>query len=100
MRKVKKFIYVFIVSSSMTSCIMMQSATISDVKPSTGTEVSASAGGLGVLGLSAPRNIAEKATYELKNKGAVGNVSTVMTMRNWGIVQYYRVVAKGTTEPK
>jgi len=100
MKKIKNLLALFIACSSMTSCITMQSASISNVKPSTGTEVSASAGRFGILGLTAPRNIAEKATYELKNNGAVGNVSSVMTMRNWGIVQYYRVVAKGTTEPK
>lgn len=100
MKNLTKAILPLLVSCGMTSCITMQSATISDVKPSTGTEVRSSAGGLGILGLSAPRNISEKATYKLKNKGAVGNVSTVLTMRNWGIVQYYKVTATGTTESK
>jgi len=84
----------------MTSCITMQSVGISDVKPSTGMEVKASSGGLGILTLTVPKKIVEQTTQELKSKGVVGNVSTVMTVRNWGIVQYYKVTAKGTTESK
>ena len=78
----------------------MNSVSISDVKPSTGTEVNGSASGIGFLHLGVPKGLAEKATYELKNKGAVGNVSTVLTMRDWYIVQFYKVTTKGTTEPK
>ena len=100
MKKIIKLSFAVLITSSMTSCITMQSVSVANVKPSTGTEVKASAGGLGILTLTVPRDIAEKATYELKNKGAVGNVSTVMTMRNWGIVQFYRVTATGTTEAK
>lgn len=85
---------------SLNSCITMQSVSISDVKPSTGTEVNGSASGIGFLHLGVPKGLAEKATYDLKNNGAVGNVSTVLTMREWGIVQFYKVTAKGTTEPK
>jgi hypothetical protein len=85
---------------SLNSCITMQSVSISDVKPSTGTEVNGSASGKGFLHLGVPKGLVKKATYELKNKGAVGNVSTVLTMREWGIVQFYKVTAKGTTEPK
>ncbi len=85
---------------SLNSCITMHSVSISDVKPSTGTEVNCSVSGLGFLHLGVPKGLAEKATYELKNKGAVGNVSTVLTMREWGIVQFYKVTAKGITEPK
>jgi len=101
MKKIIMFgLLTILISSSLTSCISMQSVSVSNVKPSTGTEVRASAGGLGILTLTVPRNIAEKATYELKNKGAVSNVSTVMTMRDWVIVQYYRVTATGQTEAK
>lgn len=83
---------------SFNSCITMQIVSISDVKPTTGTVVNASAEGSGFLHLSAPLDLAEKATNALKNKGAVGNVSTVMTMREWGIIQYYKVIATGTTD--
>lgn len=83
---------------SLNSCITMQSVSISDVKPSTGIEVNASADGMGYLHLGVPRDLVEIATNTLKNKGAVGNVSTVMTMREWGIIQFYRVIAKGTTD--
>jgi hypothetical protein len=101
MKKTIKFgLLTILISISMSSCISMQSVSVSSVKPSTGTEVRSSAGGLGVLNLTVPRNIAEKATYELKNKGAVSNVSTVMTVRDWWIVQYYRVTATGQTEAK
>ena len=30
--------------------------------------------------------------------GANGNITTVLTMREWGLFQYYKVSAKGTTE--
>jgi hypothetical protein len=100
MKKIIKLSFAVLITGSMTSCITMQSVSVSNVKPSTGTEVKSSAGGMGVFGLSVPRGIAEKATNELKNKGAVGNVSTVMTVRNWVVVQFYRVTATGTTEAK
>jgi hypothetical protein len=101
MKKVIAFFCSGLLMASLNSCITMSSVSIADVKPSTGTEVSGSASGMGFLRLSIPVNLAEKAAYELKNKGAVGNVSTVMTMREWfGIVQVYKVTAKGTTEAK
>ncbi len=81
-----------------TSCIAMQSVSISDVKPTTGKQVEASASGLGFFALTVPKGVAERATNDLKGKQVVGNVSTVMTMRNWMIVQYYKVTATGTTE--
>lgn len=98
--KIFKLSFAVLLCASMTSCITMQSATISDVKSTKGTEVTASAGGFSILALTAPRDISKKATQELKNKGAVGDVSTVMTVRNWVIVQYYRVTATGTTDQK
>jgi hypothetical protein len=42
----------------------------------------------------------EKTTYDLKNKGVTGNISTVLTIREWGIVQFYKVTASGTLAPK
>lgn len=83
---------------SFQSCITMSSAGISGVKPGKGTEVQVSHGALGILALTAPREIVQKATDELRQKGVTGNVSTTLTMRNWGIVQYYRVVAVGQTD--
>ena len=100
MKKKIKLTLIPLFAFVMTSCITMQSVSITNVKPLTGKEVRASAGGLGVLALTIPRDIAERATDELKNKGAVGNVSTVLTIRNWGVVQFYRVTATGTTETK
>lgn len=85
---------------SLNSCITMQSVSITDVEPSKGMEVNGSATGIGFLHLGVPKGLAEKATNELKEKGAVGNVSTVLTMREWGIVQFYKVTAKGTTGSK
>lgn len=83
---------------SLQSCIMMQTATISDVKPVKGHKVEASNGGIGFLMLSVPRNVIQKASDELRQKGVVGNVTTTLSVRHWGIVQYYRVVAIGYTE--
>ena len=85
---------------SLNSCVSVKSVSISDVKPSTGTEVTATATGMGLLHLTVPKGLAERATYELKSKGAVGNVSTVLTMKEFGIVQFYTITAKGTTEPR
>lgn len=101
MKKVIMFFCSGLLLASLNSCITMSSVSIADVKPSTGTEVSGSASGMGFLRLTVPTGLAEKATYDLKNKGAVGNVSTVMTVREWfGVVQVYKVSAKGTTEAK
>jgi hypothetical protein len=97
----KKLFYVIMfaaIATSFESCIAIQSTTISDIKPSGGTEVSATTSGCGVLHLSVPKGIAERAASELKSKGVTGNVTTVLTMREWGIIQYYKVSAKGTTE--
>ena len=100
MKRIIKFSYAVLITGLMTSCVSMTSVSVSNVKPSNGTEVKASAGGLGILSLTVPRGVAERATNELKSKGGVTNVSTVLTMRNWGIVQFYRVTATGTTESK
>jgi hypothetical protein len=90
----------FATLTGTSSCITMQSVSISNVEPSTGTEVNGSASGMGFFHIGVPKGLAEKATYELKNNGAVANISTVLTMREWGIVQFYKVTAKGTTAPK
>jgi hypothetical protein len=83
----------------LQSCIVMTSTSIANVKPSSGRQVSASAGAMGFLRLTAPRQIAKKATEDLKQQGATSNISTTLTMREWfGIVQYYRVVATGQAE--
>lgn len=84
----------------LSSCVTINSATISNVKASNGTLVETKTSGAGVLGLSVPKKLAQRATESLKNKGAVDNISTILTMRNWGIIQYYRITAKGTTQSK
>ena len=73
----------------------MQTATISDVKAAKGSKVEASKGGMGFLMLGVPRKIVQDAAEELRQKGVVGNITTTLSMRHWGIVQYYRVVATG-----
>ena len=83
---------------SLQSCIMMQTTTISDIKASKGSKVEASNGGMGFLMLGVPRKIVQKAAEDLRQKGAVGNITTALSVRHWGIVQYYRVVATGYTE--
>ena len=100
MKKLTFFSCTALLLASLNSCITMQSVSISDVKPSTGTEVNGSASGLGFLHLGVPKGLAERAASDLKNKGAVSNISTVLTMREWGIVQFYKVSAKGITESK
>ena len=98
MKTITKLTLTLLIAGSMTSCISMQSVSITDIKPATGKEVKADRAGFGILSLTVPRQIAKRAADDLKSQGAVGNVSLVMTMRNWGIVQYYRVTATGTSE--
>jgi hypothetical protein len=97
MKKITQFLAAGLLVASFSSCITMTSVTVSDVKPGGGSEVSAYADGMGFLYLTAPRDLGEKVAAELAGKGAVSNISTSMTMRNWGIVQYYKVTAKGST---
>ena len=85
---------------TLNSCITIQGVSISDVNPDAGKYVKASSSGLGFLHLGVPRGLVEKTTYELKNKGVTGNISTVLTIREWGIVQFYKVTASGTLAPK
>lgn len=85
---------------TLNSCIAIQGISISDVNPDAGKYVKASSSGLGFLHLGVPRGLVEKTTYDLKNKGVKGNISTVLTIREWGIVQFYKVTASGTLEPK
>lgn len=82
---------------SFNSCITMTSANVSNVSANNGNLVRASADGFGILHLSVPRDLAERVAGDLARQGATGNVSTVMTMREWGIVQYYKVIGAGTT---
>jgi hypothetical protein len=85
---------------TLNSCITIQGISISDVNPDAGKYVKASSSGLGFLHLGVPRGLVEKTTYDLKNKGVTGNISTVLTIREWGIVQFYKVTASGTLAPK
>jgi len=89
-----------IIFLTFNSCITIQGVSISDVNPNAGKYIKASSSGLGFLHLGVPRGLVEKATYDLKNKGVTGNISTVLTIREWGIVQFYKVTASGTLEPK
>jgi hypothetical protein len=82
----------------LQSCITMSTATVSNVKPTSGKEATASVGGMGILALTVPRDLAPRAVEELRQKGVTGNISTTLTVRNWLVVQYYRVVATGTTD--
>jgi len=97
MKSIKHLLAASALFASLTSCITMTSVTVSDVRPGGGDEVSAYAEGMGFLYLTAPRDLGEKVAAELAGKGAVSNISTSMTMRNWGIIQYYKVTAKGST---
>jgi hypothetical protein len=85
---------------TLNSCITIQGVSISDVNPNAGKYIKASSSGLGFLHLGVPRGLVEKTTYDLKNKGVTGNISTILTIREWGIVQYYKVTASGTLAPK
>jgi hypothetical protein len=85
---------------TLNSCITIQGVSISDVNPNAGKYIKASSSGLGFLHLGVPRGLVEKTTYDLKNKGVTGNISTILTIREWGIVQFYKVTASGTLEPK
>lgn len=85
---------------TLNSCITIQGVSISDVNPNAGKYIKASSSGLGFLHLGVPRGLVEKTTYDLKNKGVTGNISTVLTIREWGIVQFYKVTASGTLAPK
>ncbi len=98
MKTITKLTLTLLIAGSMTSCISMQSVSITDIKPSNGKEVKANKTGFGILSLTVPRKLARNAADDLKSQGAVSNISLVMTMRNWGIVQYYRVTATGTSE--
>lgn len=89
-----------IVFLTLNSCITIQGVSISDVNPNAGKYIKASSSGLGFLHLGVPRGLVEKTTYDLKNKGVTGNISTILTIREWGIVQFYKVTASGTLEPK
>ena len=94
----KKIFYVFLfaaVDISFGSCIAIKSTTISDINQSVGNKVVATASGCGVLHLSVPLGIVEKAALDLKEMGANGNITTVLTMREWGLFQYYKVTATG-----
>ena len=84
----------------LQSCVTMSSISISNVKqPSSSNKtVTSSVAGMGVMSLWLPRGLAEKAKNELSQKGVTGNVSAVLTVRNWGVVQFYRVTAEGTTD--
>ena len=91
---------IIIVFLTFKSCITIQGVSISDVNPNAGKYIKASSSGLGFLHLGVPRGLVEKTTYDLKNKGVTGNISTVLTIREWGIVQFYKVTASGTLAPK
>lgn len=100
MKNKQMMLLITLVFFTLSSCITIQGVSISDVNPNAGKYIKSSSSGLGFLHLGVPRGLVEKTTYDLKNKGVTGNISTVLTIREWGIVQFYKVTASGTLAPK
>jgi len=86
-----------IITTLLTSCVSLYNTTISDISPVKGDAVSVTASGMGFLSLTVPAQskLEQKALEELKEKGVTKNITSRLTMRNWVIVQYYRVKATG-----
>ena len=97
MKKVIKFVSVAFIGASLTGCIALQSVSVSGVTPSGGSAVTTSASGLGILALTIPSitELERKALDDAKSQGASKNFSARLSMRNWVIVQNYKVEVTG-----
>ncbi|MBF0441886.1 MAG: hypothetical protein HQK54_08285 [Oligoflexales bacterium] len=81
----------------LSGCVSMTSVTISDMVSKAGTPVTVEKSAVGIMSLTVPSasGLEAAALKELRDKGAVKNVTTRLQMRNWVFVQVYGVVATG-----
>ena len=100
MKKIMTIFSALICASMFTGCIALQCTTISDLSGGKGSSVSAEAGGMGFLMLTVPdrASLEGAAMKDLKEKGGTKNITSRLTMRNWMIVQYYKVSVSGEKE--
>ena len=95
----KKQFFLSILTLPLSGCIALTSVSMSNVIRKGGNNPQhAEVSGLGILGLTVPDSSAleVEALKQLRAKGVTKNITTRLTMRNWGVVQYYSVVATGS----
>ena len=96
MKIIKQLFFAAFAIFALNSCVVMSSASVSNPGP-TGTMVSATASGTGFLALTTPsvESLERNAVQQLAGQGATKNVTTRLEMRNFVIVQLYKVTATG-----
>lgn len=80
-----------------SGCVAIHSTHFDSVDPSTGNKYSSSAEGIGILSVTVPEmsDLEDKALSGLKQHGALRNIRVRLEMRNFFVVQLYKVVVVG-----
>jgi len=84
----------------LAGCIMIQSSSISG-SAGPGTAVTGQANDMGILHLSVPQNLTQTANSQLLSgcaSGKVTDVQTELSMRDFILVQMYKVSASGVCQ--
>jgi hypothetical protein len=83
-----------------SGCVVIESSAISD-RTATGQVVNASVSDFGILRLTVPQNLTGAANSQLVTacpSGKLSNVQTELSMRDFLIVQLYRITADATCQ--
>ena len=97
MKKVLRIVALVAIPAFMSSCIAISSVSVSDPASGAGSTVTGDASGMGFLMLIAPdaESLEKEALAAAKANGATKNMTARLQMRNWMLVQNYRVIVTG-----
>jgi hypothetical protein len=97
MQKVCFFLAMVAMVCLFSGCIAIYSTDFSNIDSSNGSRYSSSAEAQGILLVTVPEmsDLEEKALMGLKQQGALRNIRVRLEMRNFFVVQLYKVIAVG-----
>ena len=97
MKKVIRIIALVAIPAFMSSCIAIQSVSVSNPDSGSGSAVTGDASGMGFLMLTTPdaASLEKEALAAAKANGATKNMTARLQMRQWLLVQNYRVIVTG-----
>lgn len=97
MKKIIPSLFLVSIVVVFSGCIAIHSTGFSNVDPSGGTMYSSQASGVGILSVTVPEinELEDKAIQGLRQQGANKNIRVRLEMRNFFVVQLYKVVAVG-----
>lgn len=89
--------FLIAVSLVFSGCVAIHSSSFSNVEAGGGTGYTAQAEAMGILSVTVPEihDLEDRALNGLKQNGATKNIRVRLEMRNFFVVQMYKVIAIG-----